>query len=70
MKKNKKPALHLAETALKKHFSGHKLHDLVTASRTFPVTARVDLNLPSINCSASAPMSAYSASFDNTATKR
>ena len=45
MKKTKKPALQLAETALKRHFAGHKLHDLVTASRTFPVTARVDLQL-------------------------
>ena len=43
MKKSKKLALPLAETALKKHFNGFKLQDLVTASRTFPLTARVDL---------------------------
>src|ERR1700733_1057101 len=43
MKKNKKTTLLLAETTLKRHFAGHKLHDLVTASRTFPLTARVDL---------------------------
>ncbi len=43
MKKSKKPTLPLAETALKRHFRKHRLQDLVTASRTFPVTARVDV---------------------------
>jgi len=35
----------LAESALKKHFGKQPLQDLVTASRTFPITARVDLQL-------------------------
>jgi ATPase family associated with various cellular activities (AAA) len=43
MKKSKGPSLPLAETALKRHFRKHRLQDLVTASRTFPVTARVDV---------------------------
>ncbi len=43
MKKSKKPTLPLAEAALKRHFHKHRLQDLVTASRTFPVTARVDV---------------------------
>lgn len=43
MKKSKKPTLPLAEAALKRHFRKHRLQDLVTASRTFPVTARVDV---------------------------
>lgn len=43
-KKDKAPR-HLVELTVKKHFSGCKLHELVTASRTFPVTARVDLQL-------------------------
>src|SRR5258708_2822486 len=42
MKKKSKPALVLAETALKRHFGKTRLHDLVTSSRTFPVAARVD----------------------------
>src|SRR5580692_9133084 len=45
MKKSKKPTLPLAETAVKGHFRRHRLQDLVTASRTFPVTARVDVQL-------------------------
>lgn len=43
MRKNRKTRLQLVETALVRHFSGHKLHDLVTSSRTFPSSARVDL---------------------------
>lgn len=43
MPKRKKSAQQLAENTLKKHFTRTSLHDLVTASRTFPVTARVDL---------------------------
>jgi ATPase family associated with various cellular activities (AAA) len=43
MKKKKKPALQLAEATLKRHFGKLHLHDLVTASRTFPITARVDV---------------------------
>jgi hypothetical protein len=45
MKKTKAPALPLAETVLKRHFGRHRLQDLVTASRTFPMTARVDVQL-------------------------
>jgi AAA+ superfamily predicted ATPase len=45
MKKSKKPTLPLAETAVKGHFRRHRLQDLVTASRTFPVTARVDVQI-------------------------
>jgi len=45
MKKPKKPTLPLAETAVRSHFRRHRLQDLVTASRTFPVTARVDVQL-------------------------
>ena len=43
MKTKKKGGPQLVEVALKKHFGQHHLHDLVSASRTFPVTARVDL---------------------------
>jgi AAA+ superfamily predicted ATPase len=43
MRKSKKPALPLAETVLQRHFGKLRLHQLVTASRSFPVTARVDL---------------------------
>jgi hypothetical protein len=43
MKTKKKDGPQLVEVALKKHFGQHHLHDLVSASRTFPVTARVDL---------------------------
>jgi hypothetical protein len=43
MKKRKKPAAQLVEAALRKHFGKHRLHDLVSASRTFPISARVDL---------------------------
>jgi hypothetical protein len=43
MKTKKKGGQQLVELALKKHFGQHHLHDLVSASRTFPVTARVDL---------------------------
>jgi ATPase family associated with various cellular activities (AAA) len=40
--KKKKPALVVAEAALKKHFGKTRLQDLVTSSRTFPIAARVD----------------------------
>ena len=40
--KNKMTRL-LAETALRQHFGKHRTDSLVTASRTFPVTARVDV---------------------------
>jgi ATPase family associated with various cellular activities (AAA) len=43
MTKKTKIAQQLAENTLKRHFAKTQLHDLVTASRTFPVTARVDL---------------------------
>ena len=33
----------MVETALRKHFAGYPLHDLVSASRMFPSSARVDL---------------------------
>jgi len=45
MKRKNKPALVLAEAALKRHFGNTRLHDLVTSSRTFPVAARVDTQL-------------------------
>lgn len=43
MRKKRKINLQLVETALRKHFAGRQLHDLVSASRTFPSSARVDL---------------------------
>lgn len=43
MKKARKAIVPLAETALKRHFGKRPLQDLITASRTFPVTARVDV---------------------------
>jgi len=43
--KTKKSKIPLAETALNRHFGKLPLHDLVTASRTFPMTARVDVQL-------------------------
>jgi hypothetical protein len=43
MADKKKSARLLAETALRQHFGARRLHSLVTASRTFPVTARVDV---------------------------
>jgi len=45
MKRAKKATVPLAETALKRHFAKRPLQDLITASRTFPVTARVDVQL-------------------------
>ena len=45
MKKKKSTGAQLVETALKKHFSKYALHDLVSASRTFPTSARVDLQV-------------------------
>ena len=45
MKKTTKAAVPLAETALKRHFGKRPLQDLITASRTFPITARVDVQL-------------------------
>jgi len=45
MKKAKKATVPLAETALKRHFGKRPLQDLITASRTFPITARVDVQL-------------------------
>ena len=44
-KRTKTPPPPLAETALKRHFGRYKLQDLVTSSRTFPMTARVDVQL-------------------------
>ena len=41
--KKKKSNAPLIETALKSHFSKDPLHKLVSASRTFPTSARVDL---------------------------
>lgn len=43
MKKKQKTTVVMAESLLQRHFGKQKLHELVTASRTFPVTARVDL---------------------------
>ena len=43
MANKKKIELLLVEVALQKHFGKYPLHDLVSASRTFPITARVDL---------------------------
>src|SRR5215813_2236479 len=43
MKNKKKTSQQLVETALTRHFAKYRLHDLVCASRTFPTTARVDL---------------------------
>ena len=45
MTKAKKPKVPLAATALKRHFGRRPLQDLITASRTFPITARVDVQL-------------------------
>lgn len=45
MKKEAVPSLPLAETAAKQHFGKHLLQELVTASRTFPTAARVDVQL-------------------------
>jgi hypothetical protein len=42
MKKRKTNVL-LVESLLQRHFGKQKLHALVTASRTFPITARVAL---------------------------
>jgi hypothetical protein len=44
MKKKKKEAI-TAEAILRRHFGSQPLHALVTASRTFPVTARVDVQV-------------------------
>jgi AAA+ superfamily predicted ATPase len=41
--KKKKTTILLAESILKRHFGKQQLHSLVTASRTFPVSARVDV---------------------------
>ena len=43
MWKSKKPANLEARELLESHFVGRALHELVTASRVFPATARVDL---------------------------
>jgi hypothetical protein len=45
MKQSKSSTTPLVEKALKRHFSEYPLHDLVTSSRTFPVAARVDVQL-------------------------
>jgi ATP-dependent 26S proteasome regulatory subunit len=45
MKRLKKHIVPTAEAALKRHFRTHLMHELVTANRTFPVTARVDVQL-------------------------
>jgi len=45
MKKSKKTVLPLAETSLKRHFRKYRLQDLVTASRIFPATAQVDVQV-------------------------
>jgi hypothetical protein len=42
-KNKKKVGPQLVEGAPKKHFGKYRLHDLVSANRTFPITARVDL---------------------------
>jgi len=43
MKRKRKTGPQLVENVLKKHFTGYELHDLVSASRTFPNSAKVDL---------------------------
>jgi hypothetical protein len=43
MKQSKKTSLPLAQNQLKRHFRNHPLQSLITSSRTFPVTARVDV---------------------------
>ncbi len=43
MKQPKKSTLPLASAVLSRHFRKLELHDLITASRTFPITARVDI---------------------------
>ncbi len=45
MKQAKKRAVPTAETALRRHFRTYRVHELVTANRTFPITARVDVQL-------------------------
>ena len=45
MKKAKREKVPLAETALRRHFGKQPVQDLITASRTFPLTARVDVQL-------------------------
>jgi hypothetical protein len=45
MKKARKSGPPLAETTLKRHFRKYVPHELVTAQRTFPLTARVDVQL-------------------------
>jgi ATP-dependent 26S proteasome regulatory subunit len=40
-----KPVVPTAEAALKRHFRTQHMHELVTANRTFPITARVDVQL-------------------------
>jgi len=45
MKKSKAPALPVAEQSLRRHFGKVSLQELVTASRTFPIAARVDVQL-------------------------
>jgi AAA+ superfamily predicted ATPase len=45
MKTPKKQTLPLAEQALRRHFGKTHLQDLITASRTFPIAARVDLQI-------------------------
>jgi hypothetical protein len=45
MKSPKKQTLPLAEQSLRRHFRNIRLQDLVTASRTFPIAARVDVQL-------------------------
>lgn len=41
--KKKSRRVHLVEDSLQKHFIGHRLHELVSASRVFPSSARVDV---------------------------
>src|SRR5579864_2058078 len=45
MEKATAPTLPLAEHSLRHHFGEIALQDLVTASRTFPIAARVDVQL-------------------------
>lgn len=45
MKKSKQATVPLVETVQKPHFGKQSLLDLVTASRTFPPTSRVDIQL-------------------------
>jgi hypothetical protein len=45
MKREKTPTLPKAEHSLRRHFGKLALQNLITASRTFPLAARVDVQV-------------------------